>query len=250
MVKQSTGEFDGKVVVITGGARNIGRALAIEMAAAGAAVCVNSRGSAAELDEIVATITAAGGRAMRQVADITDPAAVQAMIKAVVDTFGRIDILVNGAVVHVVKPFIDITPEEWRKTVAVVLDGAFYCTQACLPEIIKAGGGSIINMGGAAGHLPLWRRAPTAAAKAGLAGLTRALADEFAPHNINVNCVAPGPVNTVRSTPLTFDMKQIPLGRFAEITEVTAMIRLLCGAQGRYITGQTIHVNGGFFMNN
>jgi 3-oxoacyl-[acyl-carrier protein] reductase len=96
----------------------------------------------------------------------------------------------------------------------------------------------------------LWRRAPTAAAKAGLAGLTRALAQEFAEHNINVNCVAPGPVNTVRSTPLTFDMKKIPLERFAEISEVTAMIRLLCGASGRYITGQTIHVNGGFYMNN
>ena len=149
------------------------------------------------------------------------------------DAFGRIDILVNGAVVHVVKPFTEITPEEWRKTISVVLDGAFYCTQACIPEMLKVGGGTVINMGGAAGHLPLWRRAPTSAAKAGLAGLTRALAQEFAGQNINVNCVAPGPVNTERSTPLTFDMKQIPSGRFAEISEVTALIRLLCGAQGR-----------------
>jgi 3-oxoacyl-[acyl-carrier protein] reductase len=244
------GEFAGRVIVITGGARNIGRALAFEMAAAGAAVCVNSRGSQAELDEIVSTITASGGRAIRHVGDVTDPAAVRQMVKATVDAFGRIDMLVNGAVVHVVKPFLEITPAEWRRTVEIVLDGAFHCAQACLPEIIKAGGGSIINMGGAAGHLPLWRRAPTAAAKAGLAGLTRALAQEFAEHNINVNCVAPGPVNTVRSTPLTFDMKKIPLERFAEISEVTAMIRLLCGASGRYITGQTIHVNGGFYMNN
>ena len=91
----------------------------------------------------------------------------------------------------------------------------------------------------------LRRRAPTSAAKAGLAGLTRALAQEFAGQNINVNCVAPGPVNTERSTPLTFDMKQIPSGRFAEISEVTALVRLLCGAQGRYITGQTIVVDGG-----
>lgn len=250
MSTDGKGEFTGKVVVITGGARNIGRALALEMAAAGAAVCVNSRGSAAELDAIVAAIEAGGGRAIRHVGDVTDPAAVRQMVKATVDAFGRIDILVNGAVVHVVKPFLEITPEEWRKTIAVVLDGAFYCTQACLPEMIKAGGGSVVNMGGAAGHLPLWRRAPTSAAKAGLAGLTRALAQEFAEHNINVNCVAPGPVDTQRSTPLTFDMKQIPLGRFADIAEVTAMIRHMCGARGRYITGQTIHVNGGFFMNN
>ena len=246
----SQGEFAGKVIVITGGACNIGRALAFEMAAAGAAVCVNSRGSQAELDEIVTGITANGGRAIRHVGDVTDPAAVKQMVKATVDAFGRIDMLVNGAVVHVVKPFLELTAEDWRKTITVVLDGAFYCTQACLPEIIKAGGGSVINMGGAAGHLPLWRRAPTSAAKAGLAGLTRALAQEFAEHNINVNCVAPGPVNTLRSTPLTFDMKKIPLNRFAEITEVTAMIKLLCSANGRYITGQTMHVNGGFFMNN
>jgi 3-oxoacyl-[acyl-carrier protein] reductase len=244
------GEFAGKVMVITGGARNIGRALALEMAAAGAAVCVNSRGSQAELDTLVAAITAAGGRAIRHVGDVTDPAAVRQMVQATLDAFGRIDMLVNGAVVHVVKPFLELTPADWRKTLDVVLDGAFHCAQACLPELIKAGGGSIVNMGGAAGHLPLWRRAPTAAAKAGLAGLTRALAQEFAAHNINVNCVAPGPVNTVRSTPLTFDMKNIPLGRFAEITEVTAMIRLLCGVNGRTITGQTIHVNGGYYMNN
>jgi 3-oxoacyl-[acyl-carrier protein] reductase len=250
MSNSGTDEFAGKVALITGGARNIGRALALELAAAGAAVCVNSHGSAAELDEIVATIKSKGGSAMRQVGDVTDAAAARQMVKSTVEAFGRIDILVNGAVVHVVKPFLEITPEEWRKTIAVVLDGAFHCTQACLPEMIKAGGGSIINMGGAAGHLPLWRRAPTSAAKAGLAGLTRALAQEFAEHNINVNCVAPGPVNTVRSTPLTFDMKQIPLGRFAEISEVTALIKLLCSANGRYITGQTIHVNGGFFMNN
>lgn len=250
MSTDGKGEFAGRVALITGGARNIGRALALELADAGAAVCVNSRGSAAELDEIVAAVKAKGGRAMRHIGDVTDAATVRAMVSSVVDQFGRIDILVNGAVVHAVKPFLELSAEEWRKTVAVVLDGAFHCTQACLPEIIKAGGGSIINMGGAAGHLPLRHRAPTAAAKAGLAGLTRALAQEFAAHNINVNCVAPGPVNTVRSTPLTFDMKQIPLGRFAEIAEVTALIKLLCSANGRYITGQTMHVNGGFFMNN
>mgnify|MGYP003346280904 CR=1 FL=1 len=164
----STQEFAGKVVVITGGAHNIGRALALEMAAAGAAVCINSRGSQAELASLVAEIKAAGGRAISHVGDVTDPAAVKQMVKATVEAFGRIDILVNGAVVHVVKPFVEITPEEWRKTIAVVLDGAFYCTQACIPEMLKAGGGTVINMGGAAGHLPLWRRAPTSAAKAGL----------------------------------------------------------------------------------
>jgi len=105
-------------------------------------------------------------------------------------------------------------------------------------------------MGGLFAHAPIANRAPTAASKAGLAGLTRALAVELAAHNINVNCVAPGPANTVRTTPLQFDMRRIPMGRFAEPNEIVQTVLMLCGRDGRFITGQTIHVNGGLFMNN
>ena len=187
---------------------------------------------------------------MAHVGDVTDRAVVDGMIADVLKRFGRLDILVNNAVVHAGKPFLELSFEEWHKTMSVTLDGTFHVTQAALPAMIRAGGGSIVNMGGLFGHAPIPNRAPTAASKAGLAGLTRALAVELAGHNINVNCVAPGPSNTIRTTPLQFDTKRIPMGRFAEANEIVATVMMLCGADGRFITGQTIHVNGGLYMNN
>ncbi len=242
-------EFEGRVALITGSARNLGRAIAEALAQAGAAVVINSRSSKQEMEATAAAINAAGGKAIAHLADITDADAVHRMVQATVDTFGRLDILINNAVSHSVSAFQDLSFEDWRRTMSVILDGAFHCTQACVPEIVRCGGGSIVNMGGAFGHMPHPGRAATSAAKAGLAGLTRALALELAAHNINVNYVSPGPANTVRETPFQFDMKRIPLARFAKPSEVVAMVRLLCSPQGRYVTGQTIHVNGGLYMN-
>lgn len=242
-------EFAGRVALITGSARNLGRAIAVELAQAGAAVVINSRSSRQEMEATAAAINASGGKAIAHLADITDANAVKRMVQTTVAAFGKLDILINNAVAHSVKPFQEISFNDWRHTMAVVLDGTFHCTQACVPEIIRSGGGSIVNMGGAFGHMPHPGRSATAAAKAGLAGLTRALALELAAHNINVNYVSPGPANTVRDTTLQFDMKRIPLGRLAEPSEVVAMVKLLCSADGRYITGQTIHINGGLYMN-
>lgn len=240
----------GKVVLITGGARNLGRAMGRSFAAAGAFVAINARSERPELAETIAAIKEAGTDAAAFIADITDRAAVDRMMRGIAERFGRLDILVNNAVTHATKPFLELSFEEWRAPVTVTLDGAFHCTQAALPALIKAGGGSIINMGGLFGHMPIPNRAPTGAAKAGLAGLTRALALELAKHNINVNYVAPGPANTLRDHPFKFDMTRIPFGRFAEPSEVVATVMMLCGTNGRFITGQTIHVNGGLFMNN
>ncbi|MBI3702810.1 MAG: SDR family oxidoreductase [Rhizobiales bacterium] len=242
--------FAGKVVLITGGARNLGRAMGAAFAAAGASVAINARTQRPELAETIATIESAGGKALACIADVTDRGAVDRMVATIIERFGRLDILVNNAVIHAAKSFLDLSFEEWNKTMTVTLDGAFHVTQAALPAIIRAGGGSIVNMGGLFGHAPIANRAPTAASKAGLAGLTRALAAELAVHNINVNCVAPGPANTVRTTPLQFDVKRIPMGRFAEPNEIVATVLMLCSRDGRFITGQTIHVNGGLFMNN
>ena len=242
--------FAGKVVLITGGARNLGRAMGAAFAAQGAAVAINTRTQRPELAETIAVIEAAGGKALACVANVTDRGAVNRMVATIIERFGRLDILVNNAVIHAAKPFLELSFEEWNKTMTVTLDGAFHVTQAAAPAMIRAGGGSIINMGGLFGHAPIANRAPTAASKAGLAGLTRALAAELAVHNINVNCVAPGPANTIRTTPLQFDMKRIPMGRFAEANEIVATVLMLCGRDGRFITGQTIHVNGGLYMNN
>src|SRR3974390_145604 len=242
--------FARKVVLITGGARNLGRAMGAALAAEGASIAINARSQRPELAETIAAIEAAGGKALTCIADITDRTAVDRMIASIVERFGRLDILINNAVIHAAKPFLELSFEEWRGPMTVTLDGAFHVTQAAVPAIIRVGGGSIINIGGLVAHAPIANRAPAAASKAGLAGLTRALAVELAAHNINVNCVAPGPANTVRTTPLQFDMRRIPMGRFAEPNEIVQTVLMLCGRDGRFITGQTIHVNGGLFMNN
>jgi 3-oxoacyl-[acyl-carrier protein] reductase len=243
-------EFEDRVVLVTGAARNIGRAIAESFAAAGARVAINARSSLRELDEVVRSITADGNAAMACPADITDRAAVDRMVESVLARWGRIDILVNNAVSHTLQPFEQLAYDDWHRSLAVTLDGAFHCVQACLPAMTKAGGGSIVNLGGLFGHVPARGRAATSVSKAGLAGLTRALALELGEHNINVNYVAPGPANTVREVPLKFDMRTIPMGRFVEPSEVAAVVKMLCSAEGRYITGQTLHVNGGLHMAN
>ncbi|MGZ8265831.1 MAG: SDR family NAD(P)-dependent oxidoreductase [Burkholderiales bacterium] len=242
-------ELEGRVALVTGGARNIGRKLAEDFAQAGAAVVVNTRASQKEAEAAAAELRAKGCKAMAAIADVSDREAVYAMVEQIVKEFGRLDIVINNAVSHGYASFEEMSFETWQRTVAVTLHGAFHCTQASIPHLVKAGGGSIVNMGGMFGHKPHVGRAATSAAKAGLAGLTRALALELAPRNINVNYVSPGPVNTVREVPARVDLSTIPLGRFAEIGEVTAVVKLLCSPQGRYITGQTIHVNGGSYMN-
>ena len=242
-------ELEGRVALITGAAKNIGRGIAENLAQAGAAVVINTRSAQREAEAAAAALRDQGLKAMAHVADVTDAGAVKRMVESTMDAFGRIDILVNNAVAHGSTSFEEFTFDAWENTIAVTIHGAFHCTKACLPHLAKAGGGSIVNMGGAFGHKASPGRSATSAAKAGLAGMTRALSLELASRNINVNYVAPGPVNTVREIPARIDASSIPMGRFAEIGEVTAVVRMLCVPSGRYITGQTIHVNGGFYMN-
>jgi 3-oxoacyl-[acyl-carrier protein] reductase len=249
----SASELAGKVALVTGGARNIGRAIARALAAGGAAVMVNANTSRAEAEQTVAMIRAAGGRAALQLADVTDASAVGALVDAAVREFGRLDFLVNNAAVRAETPFAQIRFEEWRRVLATVLDGAFLCTQASLPHMIRAGGGTIVNIGGLTAHRGADGRAHVIAAKAGLAGMTRALALDFAPHCITVNCVVPGTIETVRGLPGAPERPEHrrslpPVGRRGEPEEIAAMVRMLCGPDARYITGQSIHVNGGGFL--
>jgi 3-oxoacyl-[acyl-carrier protein] reductase len=216
----------------------------------GASVAINARTPRVELRETVQKICSLGAECIPLVGDVTDRKSVDQMIAEIDSRFGRLDILINNAVTHSAKPFVELSFAEWDSPIRVCLDGCFHCSQAAIPLMSRSGGGSIINMGGLFGHMPVLNRAATAAAKAGLAGLTRALALELAALNINVNYVAPGPANTERTTPFSFDITRIPMRRFGEPDEVVNAVMMLCGPHGRYITGQTLHVNGGLYMNN
>jgi 3-oxoacyl-[acyl-carrier protein] reductase len=246
-------ELAEKVALVTGGARNIGRAIARSLAAGGAAVMVNANTSRDEAEETRTLIESGGASAAVHIADVTDPAAVAAMLEATVARFGRLDILVNNAAVRAETPFAEIRLEDWRRVLSTVLDGAFLCAQASLPHLIEAGGGSIVNIGGLTAHKGTDGRAHVITAKAGLAGLTRALALDLAPHHITVNCVVPGTIDTLRGLPGAPERPQHrrslpPIGRRGEPEEIAAMVRTLCGPDMRYVTGQSIHVNGGNFM--
>jgi 3-oxoacyl-[acyl-carrier protein] reductase len=246
-------ELAGKVALVTGGARNIGRAIARALAAGGASVMVNAKTSRAQAEETVAMIEQAGGKAAVHIADVTDPRAVAAMVEATVQRFGRLDALVNNAAVRMEAPFEQITLEDWRRVISNILDAAFVCTQACLPQLIKSGGGTVVNIGGLTGHRGATGRAHVISAKAGLAGMTKALALDLAPQHITVNCVVPGTIDSQRGLPGVPERPAHraappPIGRRGEPEEVAAMVRMLCGPDARYITGQSIHVNGGGYL--
>jgi len=247
-------ELAGKVALVTGGARNIGRAISRSLAAGGAAVMVNANTSRDEAQETVGMIERAGGKAAMHIADITDPKAVARLVDEAAKRFGRLDILVNNAAARIETPFPEIKLEEWHRVLAIVLDGAFLCAQAALPHMIRAGGGAIVNIGGATGHTGVEGRLHVVTAKGGLAALTKGLAFDLAPHRITVNCVVPGLIETVRGTSSAAELPEhrktaVPLiGRRGEPEEVASVVRLLCGPESRFLTGQAIHVNGGGFM--
>jgi 3-oxoacyl-[acyl-carrier protein] reductase len=243
-------ELAGKVALVTGAARNIGRAIARSLAAGGASVMVNAKTSRAEGERTVEMI---GAQAALHLGDVTKPEDVKALIDATVRRFGRLDFLVNNAAVRYETPFADMKYEEWRQVLAIVLDGAFLCAQAALPHLKKSGEASIVNIGGQTAHKGASERAHVVTAKSGLAGMTRALALDLAPHKITVNCVVPGTINSQRGLPGVPDRpshrrEPPPIGRRGEPEEIAAMVRMLCGPDARYITGQTIHVNGGGYL--
>ncbi len=214
---------------------------------------VNARRASDDLAETVRSIETMGGTASSFAADVTDQAAVAAMVAATIDRFGRLDALVNNAALRTEQAFADMPFADWRRILAVILDGAFLCSQACLPHLVRGGGGSIVNIGGETGHRGAAERAHVVTAKAGLAGMTKALALDLAPHGITVNCVVPGRIDTVREVAAAAARPahrpaMPPIGRLGLPAEVAAMVRMLCGPEARYVTGQAIHVNGGAWM--
>lgn len=247
------GALDGKVALVTGAGRNIGRAIALHLARDGAAIVVNGRADRAAIEAVAAEITATGGRALTCLADVTDPTAVAAMVEAAASRFGGIDIAVSNAGLRRQTPFLDMPLAEWREILSVALDGAFILAQAVVPQMIRRGGGALVGLSGISTHVGTPNRAHVSASKAGLEGLMRALAVELAPHGIRCNCVAPGTIDTVRGAsagarPGIVAPTGVPLGRRGTVEEIAAVVRLLAGPEGGYVTGQTIHVNGGLFL--
>jgi 3-oxoacyl-[acyl-carrier protein] reductase len=246
-------ELQGKVAIVTGSARNIGRAIACDLARAGAAVVVNAQKSADEAQATVDAIKAEGGHAFVQLADVTQEKEAAALVAAALKAFGRLDCLVNNAAVRREVPFADMTFAEWREVNSIILDGAFLMAKAALPALRQSDGGSIVNIGGMTAHTGSVNRAHVVTAKAGLAGLTRALAHDLAPDHITVNCVVPGMIETKRgessaALPAHFAQHVPLIGRRGKPEEIAALVRYLAGPQARYITGQTIHANGGTYM--
>src|SRR5688572_21304260 len=244
-------ELAGRVAVITGAGRSIGRAMALELAAGGCAVVVNVRSNRAEAEGVVKEIEGRGGKAMAGIADVTDAPAVQAMAQAALKKFGRIDYLINNAALRQEKAIEHMTFEDWRFITGVILDGAFHCVKACLEPIKKSDAGSIINIGGLTGAMGAPDRAHVVTAKAGIAGLTRALAMELAPHKITVNTIVPGMLAKMdKPTEMPPHPVYRPiLGRAAWPQDTAPLARLLLGPGGRYITGQIINVSGGTYFN-
>jgi 3-oxoacyl-[acyl-carrier protein] reductase len=240
-------ELGGRVALVTGAGRNIGRAIALRLAAAGAAVVINGRRDHQAVNAVAAEITAAGGEAIAVLADVADAAAVEGLVTAAVERFGRLDILINNAAVRPEKAFAAMTLADWRSVLGVILT-----VGAALVHLRASGAGAIVNIGGVSGHTGARQRAHVVTAKAGLVGLTRALAHELAGDGITANCVVPGLIETERDPNLPLPphhhVGRTLLGRLGSAEEIAAAVCFLCGPQARYITGQTLHVNGGVYL--
>jgi 3-oxoacyl-[acyl-carrier protein] reductase len=242
-------ELAGRVALVTGASRNIGRAIALALADAGAAVVVNTRQARAAADAVVKEIEAAGGNAMAVLADVTDEVAVTAMIDKAVKAFGRLDIVVNNAAIRPAQKIEETSLADFRAVLALMLEAPFLCVRASLPHLKQSDAAAIVSIGGMTGHVGGTDRVHVASGKSGLVGMTKAFAREFATLGITANCVVPGLVDTARgATPSAHAALPSLLGRLGRADEIADMVRYLSGPSARFITGQAIHVNGGAYM--
>ncbi len=248
-------DFSGQVALVTGAGRGIGEAIATAFAGAGAAVIVNDiNGSAAR--RVAEEIVASGGQALALPFDVANETAVGAMVQMAVEELGQIDILVNNAGIEPKSPLLETSLYAWERTLAVNLTGTFLCSRAVGRVMYEQGRGAIINIASIAGHrIPLADRAAYCASKAGIVGLTRECAREFAAHGIRVNAVCPGVIETPMTAEARSDPKimrkwldDIPVGRLGRPEDVASMVLFLCSGNAGYVTGQAIHVDGGKVM--
>ena len=245
------GKLDGKVALVTGSGRNIGRATVLKLAGEGADVVVNARNNQEEAESTAAEARKLGVKALPILADVANKEQVDSMVSMAIAEFGKVDILINNAAIRPHKPFIDLTLQDWEEVRGVVLDGAFYCTKAVIESMVENDYGRILFFTGGGAFTGPAQRAHVSAAKMGLVGMARSLASEFAPHNIRVNVVSPGSIDTSRAHPEWYPERNtpsasgIPLGRQGQVDEIAAACLFLVSDDSGFITGQTLHVNGG-----
>ncbi|MCY8231887.1 3-oxoacyl-[acyl-carrier-protein] reductase [Priestia endophytica] len=242
-----------KVALITGGSRGIGRATALELASLGAKVAVNYAGSEGKAQEVVEEIKAMGGEAIKIKADVANSEEVQAMIKEVIGTFGSLDILVNNAGITRDNLLMRMKEDEWDSVIATNLKGVFLCTKAVSRQMMKQRSGRIINISSIVGVSGNAGQANYVAAKAGVIGLTKTSAQELAARGITVNAIAPGFIATDMTDELSEEVKngilsQVPLAKFGEVADVAKVVAFLASEGSKYMTGQTLHVDGGMVM--
>lgn len=240
----------GRVAVVTGSARNIGRATALALAREGASVVVHAKSDREGVEETRGLLSAQGAAADLHLADLSTEAGAQSLIAATLARFGRIDILVNNAAIRRNTPFHELSLAEWRDVMASSLDCAFLTTRAAVPHMMSQKWGRIVCLGGISMFKGTPGRAHVGAAKAGMIGMTRAIASEYGGFGITANVVSPGIIDTVRggaagARPGGSSMSGIPVGREGKPEEVAHVIAMLCSPAGGYTTGQTIEVNGG-----
>lgn len=248
-------DFKNKVALITGSGRGIGRAIALAFASEGAKVAVNDVNPTGA-EETVRLIGEAGGEAKAWVADVSNKMAIQTMAQDILETWGRVDILINNAGVEPHKPILTMDEWDWDRTLDVNLKGPFLLTQTVGRAMKETGGGVVVNVASIAGRASGLRdRAAYVASKTGLVGFTKEAARELAPHGIRVNAVCPGVIITEMTAHLRDDeammskwLADIPQGRLGEPDDVTGLVLFLCSDAARYITGQAIHVDGGKVM--
>lgn len=244
----------GKVALVTGGSRGIGRAIALDLAANGAKVVVNYQSSSAAAVEVAATIAASGGEAMAVQADVADFAAAQALVKETVAAYGQIDILVNNAGTTRDTLLMMMSENDWDTVINTNLKSLFNCCKATLrPMLRRKQGGRIINISSIVGLVGQGGQTNYAASKAGIIGFTKSLARELASRSITVNAIAPGYFPTALTDVLSEENKQqalayIPLGRFGQVEEVAYLVSFLASDRAAYITGEVIRVDGGMAM--
>lgn len=246
-------KLEGKVAVVTGASRGIGRAIALKLADEGAKVIVNYSGSQAKAEEVVAAIQANGGEALAVQASVSKTEEVSALMDAAVKTFGSLDILVNNAGITRDNLLMRMKEDEWDDVLDTNLKGVFLCTKAVTRQMMKQRAGRIINISSIVGVAGNAGQANYVAAKAGVIGLTKTTAKELASRNILVNAIAPGFIETEMTEQLPEDIKQsmltqIPLAKLGQPEDIAKAVAFLASDEANYMTGQTLHIDGGMVM--